>query len=537
MSDAISTYLTITKNEPAAIAKFAASDPATKKGVATLTKDAPKIGTPTALLNDQAALAVVLGAFGMSGDASETAVLKDLMTQDPSDPKSLAATANNADFKAFAGFMQNVATVNVALGSAGTMALSASGSAAASVTVQNTAFGAATGASATNVGTQWSFVLNDGTPGATIAAALEAAAGKGTYTVNADGSVSGADGAPVVTAAKDTNGDSVYTLTTATDGTGKPTKQVRIVSVPVAAASGDSASSAATASSRASALVGAMQAMGFQATLAAGTLSISGNDIDVSNASGTTAAAAQTGNIAFSTTATAASSTASTVLALGAKAAGLQAGQVVMDGNNTVGTIQSVDAAGNVTLTAPAKVAVAAGDTLTVSPALTTASTPALQDPAQVQAAISEYQTNQFETAQDQQNPGMHTALYFTRQASSVKSLADLMSDPTLLSVVVTNLGLQENQFGALDYNQQVAILTKDVNIAKFQDPKYIQQASEQYLILNQQNQPTPLPTGVASLFDNEATPSQQIMAILGGTTLTTASVQGNSDPLSSLFA
>ncbi|MEJ1978185.1 MAG: hypothetical protein WDN49_20780 [Acetobacteraceae bacterium] len=74
-----------------------------------------------------------------------------------------------------------------------------------------------------------------------------------------------------MTAQKDSNGDNVYTLTLATDGNGKPTKQVSIVSVPV-----KTGSTAANTSSPAAALVSAMQAQGFNATQAAtGTLSIS----------------------------------------------------------------------------------------------------------------------------------------------------------------------------------------------------------------------------------------------------------------------
>ncbi len=58
--------------------------------------------------------------------------------------------------------------------------------------------------------------------------------------------------------------------------------------------------------------------------------------------------------------------------------------------------------------------AIAVGDTITASPAVTTAEIPALQDASNLATAISEYKTNQYEDAQDQQNPGMHTALYFT---------------------------------------------------------------------------------------------------------------------------
>ena len=534
MSDAISTYLTISKNETAAIDKFAASDPTTEQGVAALTKAAPSIGSPTALLNDQAALAVVLGAFNMTADSSETAVLKALMTQDPTSSTSLAVTSNNADFKAFAEFMQNVSTVNVALGSPGAMTLNTSGSDASTVTVQNTAFSAAVGASATNVGTQWGFVLNDGTANASVASALEAAAGTGTYTINADGSVTGSNGAPKVTAQKDSNGDDVYTLTLAANGSGQPTKQVQIVSVPVTAGA-----STTSAASQSAALVKAIQAQGFSATLStSGTLAISGNGIDASTGSGGTSAAnAHVSNISFSTKATAPSGTSSNVLALGKGAAGLQAGQVIMDGATVIGTVKSVDENGNVTLTGNAQAAIAVGDTITAAPTLTATDTPALENAARVATAISEYQTNQFENAQDQQNPGMHSALYFTRQIGAVTSIPELMSDPALLSVVTTNLGLQPDQFGALDFTQQEAILTKNVDVSKFQDPTYVKQAAEQYLILNQQNQPAPLPTGLASLFGGGADPSQELFAILGGTTLTSNSTtQSSSNPEAALF-
>ncbi len=75
----------------------------------------------------------------------------------------------------------------------------------------------------------------------------------------------------------------------------------------------------------------------------AGTLSISGNAIDASTASGTNAANAHVSNVGFSTTATAASGTFNTVLSLGSAAAGLQPGQVIMNGSTVVGTVKSAD--------------------------------------------------------------------------------------------------------------------------------------------------------------------------------------------------
>jgi hypothetical protein len=98
----------------------------------------------------------------------------------------------------------------------------------------------------------------------------------------------------------------------------------------------------------------------------------------------------------------------------------------------------------------------------------------------------NQYMTNQFEANSGQNIPGMQQALYFTRTIGSVTSIAGLMSDPTLLDVVLNGLGIPADAFGALDYSQQLNILKPRVDLSKFSDPSYVKRTAEQYLIAQQ---------------------------------------------------
>ncbi len=140
-----------------------------------------------------------------------------------------------------------------------------------------------------------------------------------------------------------------------------------------------------------------------------------------------------------------------------------------------------------------------------------------------VSTIASQYLTNQFETNQNKSSPGMEDALYFTRTASSITSVNALMSDPTQLNVVETVLGLDPTQFGALDFDQQQAIITKDVNLKSFSSASSIQRYAEQYLAINEMNPPSSAPSwGVESLFGSDDT-SNSLLGIIGATLSTTA--------------
>lgn len=64
--------------------------------------NAGAITTPDALLKNYKALTVVLGAFNLSGDINNTALLRQLLTQDPTSKTSLAHRSGNAKYLSFA---------------------------------------------------------------------------------------------------------------------------------------------------------------------------------------------------------------------------------------------------------------------------------------------------------------------------------------------------------------------------------------------------------------------------------------------------
>ena len=103
-------YLTYAADE----AKYAAGAvaPGTQAGalLAYFKKAAPTITSPDALLKDFKALSVVLGAFGLSDKIGQTAVLRKLLTQDPTAKTSLANTIGNAKFRAFANALSDFST-------------------------------------------------------------------------------------------------------------------------------------------------------------------------------------------------------------------------------------------------------------------------------------------------------------------------------------------------------------------------------------------------------------------------------------------
>lgn len=188
-------------------------------------------------------------------------------------------------------------------------------------------------------------------------------------------------------------------------------------------------------------------------------------------------------NIGTRITTTAATTMNDSTLVLGKAAAGLKAGQVITDGSHVVGIVRSVDASGTVTLQANAAVAIASGDSLSFLPQVTDQQIPALLQTSNVTSIVSQYEVNQYETAQGKVTAGMDSALYFTRKAPAITSLSQLMSDTTLLKVITTDLGLADT-YGQLPYEQQVKLLTSKVKLSDFSSPTKIQNYAERFLAL-----------------------------------------------------
>ncbi len=604
-SMSLSVYLSTVKNEQAQVARNVSSDTTLEATVAGFRKAAPTLTTPSAILKNYNALQVLTGAYNMSGQIGQTAVLSDLVTQSPESTGSLVQQTSNTDYLHFARATNDRSSQTAALGPAGTLSLVTGGASASSVTMQNTAWSlASTAQTAAAPGVQWSFVLNDGSAAGSVAAALTSAAAAtdstATYSVSSTGIVSGSPGAPAVTSATDSAGNTVYSLALATDASGKVVKRADIVSVAVAAGTGSGAVAAQTG-----ALQGAIKAAGFDATLSGTSLTIidpagsgtnslarsygsaiatatastvdasgrlvlgdagktlsagqvltdgttkigtvksvdSFGDVTLTTAAATTIQAGDTievatglgfANVGTNVTTVGATGAGSKLLALGAAGAGLTPGQIITSGGVTIGTVGSVNASGTVTLLAGLATELPVNAPLVVLPAVSGGSTAALADAANVDGIVSSYETNAYEAKMGQQYAGMDDALYYTRTMGSITSISQLMSNAKLLSVVTTSLGMG-SYFGALDYDQQVRILTAKVDIKSMTSTAGIQKTAEQYLISEAATQSTQK-TGLVALLAGQSANDTDLFSLIVGATAPDAT-GSSSDPLLGLFA
>ena len=570
----ITSYLSIIKDESAQVAQYVKATPSVQRTAAAFQSDTLSITSPADILSskNQAALQVVLGAYNISGQSTESGLLRQLLTQDPSASNSLVRQLANADDLDFVRALTDRTTVSLNFGDPETAGFTAGGGAASQISVNNLSWSQANSSlTAVAPAESWSYVLNDGTGAASIAAALTTALqSTGTaanpvtasYSVNASGTIVGSAGAPSVSVGVDSAGNVTASLTLATDKTGHPIRIANVVGINVPASAGISGAGSPTtltASTATTLFAGALTATGFNVVQSAGT-GASGLSI-VNPISNGSLSLSTTSFSSFAATASREIFTSQNVLPLGASGLALRPGQILLSGGNEIGTIKSVDAVGNVTLTANAATAVnagspisvaigaglshigiqikaqaaagtnsativlgpagivvqagqiitdgskvvgivksvdasgnatlqanlanpvAAGDTLGVISKVTDTQTAALADAGNVSTILSQYETSQYEAQQGKQTPGLDTALYFTRIAPSITSINQLMSDPTLLKVVTTDLGVADT-FGQLPFDEQQALLTKKLDVSSFGKPASVQQYAEQYLAL-----------------------------------------------------
>ncbi len=605
-STALSVYLSTIKDEQTQVSRYVASDTQLASTVSSFTSTAATLTTPTAILSNYKALQVLTGAYNLSGQISQTAVLRDLLTQTADSSTSLVSETSNTDYLHFARATSDRNSQTASLGAPAAMSLVTSGASASSLTMQNTAWSlSGSQQTAAAPGVRWSFVLNDGSASASIASALQNAAAAtdsdATYSVTASGTITASPGAPAVTTSTDSAGNTVYSLALATDATGAVTKKADIVSVKTAPA-GPSGGATQLA-----ALQGAVTAAGFDATVSAGggftiidpstngtntlarsfgtaiaiatssTLDASGRldlgqagttlspgqvltdgsteigtvksvdsfgNVTLDAPAATTISAGDTiqvvtglgfANVGTTVAATADSAQGSQTLSLGKAGIGLQPGQIVTSGGVDIGTIGSIDGGGTVTLLAGSTQAVASGAPLVVLPAVSGGTTSALDDASNVKSIVSSYETDAYETQMGTEYPGMDNALYYTRTMGSITSITDLMANAKLLSVVTNALGMG-SYFGALDYDQQVSLLTQKVNLKTMTSPAGIQQTAEQYLIADAATVSTQ-PTGLVALLAGDATSDTDLFSLINGVSNPSSGVASTTDPLLALFA
>jgi hypothetical protein len=144
-------------------------------------------------------------------------------------------------------------------------------------------------------------------------------------------------------------------------------------------------------------------------------------------------------------------------------------------------------------------------------------SPPPFSTKAGIDKAVAGYQESSFEAAVGQDNTALQEATYFSKNAVGLTKLSQLMADKPLLDVVTTALGIP-SAFGALDYNQQVAILKPRIDMTQLATSAGVAKFVEKYLAMDQikQGQANTSAHSLVSLFQSSSAGGSS-----GGLTLT----------------
>lgn len=122
------------------------------------------------------------------------------------------------------------------------------------------------------------------------------------------------------------------------------------------------------------------------------------------------------------------------------------------------------------------------------------------QNEANVNALLKGYKTNEFEKFEGQNAEGIRESMYFKRSAGGVEEISQILADKTLMSVVRVGLGLPES-FLSLDYEQQKARLSKEIDLDDFSSPEKIDKMIERFLIMTEVNNADATANPMLSLF------------------------------------
>ena len=110
-----------------------------------------------------------------------------------------------------------------------------------------------------------------------------------------------------------------------------------------------------------------------------------------------------------------------------------------------------------------------------------------LQNPQVVATLTNAYAEVQWRTSLDQATPGLSNALSFLSSASSIKSFSDIISSETNFVVITTALGIPESILNQ-DTNAQQTAISSRLDYSKLQDPNYVTNLTDQYLLMTQEN-------------------------------------------------
>ncbi len=110
----------------------------------------------------------------------------------------------------------------------------------------------------------------------------------------------------------------------------------------------------------------------------------------------------------------------------------------------------------------------------------------ALQNPQVMSTLTNGYSEVLWRQSLEKATPGLSNALAFLGQASSIKSVDNILGDSVNRSVVLTALGIPE-EVAFQDLTAQEQAVSSRVDVTKFQDPKFVTSITDQYLLIMQQ--------------------------------------------------
>ncbi|GBQ98145.1 hypothetical protein AA23498_3116 [Acetobacter nitrogenifigens DSM 23921 = NBRC 105050] len=149
-------------------------------------------------------------------------------------------------------------------------------------------------------------------------------------------------------------------------------------------------------------------------------------------------------------------------------------------------------------------------------------------DASSISSIVTSYEESKYEShLNDASNgSGIGNALYFTRAMTTDMTLSQIMSDSTLLKVVETVSGYDPTEFGALDYDQQVQMLKKSVNLSDFSSTEKIQKYAERYLAMLQITpQTSSQPATLLSLYGSDGSNTNVALSVFGISSASTSSL------------
>ncbi len=105
-----------------------------------------------------------------------------------------------------------------------------------------------------------------------------------------------------------------------------------------------------------------------------------------------------------------------------------------------------------------------------------------IQNPSVISTIANGYAEVTWRSSLDRTTPGLSNALDFLANASGATKVDQILGDPVLRSVVTTTLGIPlQIAFQPLEAQQKA--ITSQLDISKLQDPKFVQQFAQRYLI------------------------------------------------------